>query len=89
LLIKDLSPHLPKLIFHEHAVQPLSDFFDLYASAKERRLLVRGFYPREVKIFDGGKEGEALGLEETLERIGEGKVRERVLDGIEKAVLGP
>ncbi|RSH91237.1 pumilio domain member 6 [Saitozyma podzolica] len=89
LLIKDLAPHLSKLLFHEHAVQPLSDFFDLYASAKERRLFVRGFYPREVLLFDGGKDGEAATLEETLEKMGEGKGRDRVLDGVEKAVLGP
>jgi pumilio family protein 6 len=88
LLIPALSSHLSSLLAHAHAVQPLSDFFDLYASSRERRLLVRGFYPREVMIFDGAKEGaEAKGLEGTLEGMGEGKGKERVLDGVEKVVL--
>ena len=85
LLIDAIRPHLTTLLSHAHAVQPLSDFFDLWASAKERRLLVRGFYPREVALFDGGKGEE--GLEGTLEGFGDGKGRERVLDGIEKTVL--
>lgn len=86
LLIPALTPHLSTLLSHAHAVQPLADFFDLWASAKERRLLVRGFYPREVAIFDGGKGDE--GLEGTLAAMGgEGKGRERVLEGIEKTVL--
>ncbi len=39
-------------------------------------------------IFDGAKEGaEAKGLEGTLEGMGEGKGKERVLDGVEKVVL--
>ena len=86
LLIPAITPHLSTLLAHAHAVQPLADFFDLWASAKERRLLVRGFYPREVAIFDGGK-GED-GLEGTLEKMGgEGKGRERVIEGIEKTVV--
>ncbi|WRT67016.1 uncharacterized protein IL334_003982 [Kwoniella shivajii] len=89
LLIPQLAPHLLNLLNHAHAVAPLSDFYDLYASSKERKLLVRGFYPREVKIFDGAKQGiEVKGLEGALEDIGnDGKGRERVLDGIEKTVL--
>ncbi|WVR05080.1 hypothetical protein IAU60_002092 [Kwoniella sp. DSM 27419] len=88
LLIPQLAPHLLNLLNHAHAVAPLSDFYDLYASAKERRLLVRGFYPREVKIFDGAKQGaEVKGLEGSLEDIGDGKGRERVLDLVEKTVL--
>ncbi|WVQ77987.1 hypothetical protein IAT38_000068 [Cryptococcus sp. DSM 104549] len=88
LLIPQLAPHLLNLLNHSHAVAPLSDFYDLYASAKERRMLVRGFYPREVKIFDGAKQGvEVKGLEGSLEDIGDGKGRERVLDLVEKTVL--
>ena len=86
LLIPALAPHLDSLLAHAHAVQPLSDFFDLWASAKEKRLLVRGFYPKEVAIFDGGKGEE--GLEGTLAAMGgEGKGRERVLEGVEKVIL--
>lgn len=85
LLIPAITPHLSSLLSHAHAVGPLSDFFDLYASAKERRLLVRGFYPKEVKIFDGEKGEE--GLEGTLSHMGEGKGRERILDGVEKTIL--
>lgn len=89
LLIPSLTPHLITLLSHAHAVQPLSDFFDLYASSKERKLLVRGFYPREVRIFDGAKDGAELkGLEGCLEDMGEdGKGRERVLEGVGKTVL--
>ncbi|OCF39876.1 pumilio domain-containing protein [Kwoniella heveanensis CBS 569] len=88
LLIPHLAPHLLTLLNHAHAVAPLSDFYDLYASAKERRMLVRGFYPREVKIFDGAKQGAELkGLEGSLEDMGDGKGRERVLDVVEKTVL--
>ncbi|TYJ56605.1 hypothetical protein B9479_002697 [Cryptococcus floricola] len=87
LLIPHLAPQLLTLLNHAHAVAPLSDFYDLYASAKERRLLVRGFYPREVKVFDGAKQGaEVKGLEASLEDMGDGKGRERVLDAIEKTV---
>ena len=83
-----LTPHLASLLAHAHAVQPLSDFFDLYASSRERRLLVRGFYPREVIIFDAPKDaGEVHGLEGTLEGMGEGRGTGRILDGIEKTVL--
>lgn len=88
LLIPALTPHLSSLLAHADAVQPLSDFFDLYATSRERRLLVRGFYPREVMIFDGVKQGaEVSGLEETLEGMGDGKAKERVMDGVEKVVL--
>jgi pumilio family protein 6 len=87
LLIPKLTPHLNMLLSHAHALSPLSDFYDLWASPRERRLLVRGFYPREVRIFDGAKEGiEIKGLEGTLEDMGDGKGRERVLEGIEKTV---
>ncbi|WWD15825.1 hypothetical protein CI109_100249 [Kwoniella shandongensis] len=87
LLIPHLAPHLLTLLNHAHAVAPLSDFYDLYASAKERRMLVRGFYPREVKVFDGGKQaGEVKGLDGTLEDIGDVKGRERILDAVEKTV---
>ncbi|KAK4684513.1 pumilio homology domain family member 6, partial [Tremellales sp. Uapishka_1] len=89
LLIPHLTPHLLSLLSHTHALGPLSDFYDLYASSKERKLLVRGFYPREVVIFDGGKEGKDVkGLEGTLDDMGaDGKGRERILEGIEKTVL--
>lgn len=89
-LIADLTPALPSLLSHAEAVQPLSDFFDLYANARERKQLVRGFYPKEVRIFDGegGKSGE-LDMAETLEKMGEGQQRARVLEGVEKNVTGP
>ncbi|WWC69567.1 uncharacterized protein I206_103510 [Kwoniella pini CBS 10737] len=89
LLIPQLAPHLLTLLNHSNAVTPLSDFYDLYATSKERKLLVRGFYPRELKIFDGGKQAsETKGLEAFLEDIGtDGKGRERILDSIEKTVL--
>jgi pumilio family protein 6 len=86
---------LTALLFHADAVQPLSDFFDLWASSKERKLLVRGFYPKEVQIFDGLKlkgkgvdvDGEVKGLEGALEDMGdESKGRERVLDAVEKTI---
>jgi pumilio family protein 6 len=95
LLIPTLSQHLTSLLFHADASQPLSDFFDLWASSKERKLLVRGFYPKEVQIFDGLKlkgkgvnvDGEVKGLEGDLEDMGdEGKGRERVLNEIEKTI---
>lgn len=97
LLIPALAPHLTSLLFHADAVGPLSDFFDLWATSKERKLLVRGFYPKEVQIFDGLKigkaksaidvDGDVKGLEGTLEYLGEeGKGRERVLDAIEKTI---
>jgi len=95
LLIPTLSQHLTSLLFHADASQPLSDFFDLWASSKERKLLVRGFYPKEVQIFDGLKvkgkgvnvDGEVKGLEGALEDMGdEGKGRERVLNDIEKTI---
>lgn len=89
-LITDLTPALPSLLSHADAVQPLSDFFDLYATAREKRQLVRGFYPKEVRIFDGanGEKGE-WDMGETLEKMGEGAQRSRVLEGVEKNVLGP
>ncbi|ORX39750.1 armadillo-type protein [Kockovaella imperatae] len=85
LLIPAITPHLRSLLFHAEAVGPLSDFFDLYASAKERRLLVRGFYPKEVKIFAEGKGEE--GLQEVLEGMGDGAGRSRVLSQVEKTVV--
>lgn len=89
-LIADLTPALPQLLAHAEAVQPLSDFFDLYANSREKKQLVRGFYPKEVRIFDGegGKSGE-MDMAETLEKMGEGQQRARVLEGVEKNVLGP
>ncbi|OCF71984.1 pumilio domain-containing protein [Kwoniella mangroviensis CBS 8886] len=90
LLIPKLTPTLLTLLNHSNAVTPLSDFYDLYASSKERKLLVRGFYPRELKIFDGGKQGiEVKGLEASLEDLigDESKGRDRILDGVEKTVL--
>jgi pumilio family protein 6 len=89
-LITDLTPALPSLLAHAEAVQPLSDFFDLYANSREKKQLVRGFYPKEVRIFDGedGKTGE-MDMAETLEKMGEGQQRARVLEGVEKNVLGP
>lgn len=87
LLIPVISRHLTAMLFHADAVQPISDFYDLWASAKERRLLVRGFYPREISIFDGGKTGQDVpGLEGSLEQTNEAG-RERVLDSVEKTVL--
>lgn len=87
LLVPVIAKNIQSLIFHAHAIQPISDFYDLWASAKERRGLVRGFYPREVAIFDGGKEGlDTQGLEEALESTSEAG-RTRVLEGVEKAVL--
>lgn len=59
-------------------------------------MLVRGFYPKEVRIFDGLKEtkGKEISkvpetgtLADALVAMGDGKGRERVLDGIEKTVL--
>lgn len=88
-LIADIRPILPHLLAHAEAVQPLSDFFDLYATAKEKRQLVRGFYPKEVLVFDTGKDGDR-GLEDILAGIGEGGAgRARVLQGVEKHVMGP
>lgn len=58
-------------------------------------MLVRGFYPKEVQIFDGLKvkgkgvdvDGEVKGLEGALEDMGdEGKGRERVLNDVEKTI---
>ena len=87
MLISALTPQLSSLLVHADGVQPLSTFFDLYASTKDRRLLVRGLYPREVLIFDGAKDGaELTGLEGVLKGMGEGKGKERVLDGVEKVV---
>ena len=88
LLIPALTSHLPTLLAHAHGVQPLSDFFDLHATSREKRLLVRGFYPREVMLFDGGKNGaDVQSLEGTLEGIIDGKGRERILSGVEKTVV--
>ncbi|KAL1411281.1 Pumilio y domain member 6 [Vanrija albida] len=88
-LIPHITKNITSLIFHAHAISPISDFYDLYASPKERRLLVRGFYPREVALFDGaGKDAEkdVAGLEAALEATSESG-RERVIDGVEKTVL--
>jgi len=98
LLIPALAPHLTSLLFHADASQPLSDFFDLWATSKERRLLVRGFYPKEVQIFDGhgvGKKSKNAGatagedvknLEGILGDMGDATGRARVLEGVEKTV---
>ena len=85
LLIPTITPHLRSILVHAEAVRVLSDFFDLWATSKEKRLLVRGFYPKEVFIFDGTNGDE--GLESVLERMGDGKGRERVLNQVEKTVL--
>lgn len=97
-MISQLSPHIPTLIAHSHAITPLADFYELHASSKERRLMVRAFYPKEVLLFDGlgiggttpeGKDEikknvekgiEIKGLVKTLEGMGEGAIRTRVLD---------
>lgn len=86
LLISAIQPHLLTMLQHADAVKPLSDFYDLWATGKERRALVRGFYPREVKVFEG-QDGDK-GLEEVLEGLGaDGKGRERILEGVEKVVM--
>lgn len=97
-MISQLSPHIPHLISHSHAITPLADFYELHASSKERKLMVRAFYPKEVLLFDGlglggstpeGKDEikknvekgvEIKGLVKTLEGMGEGAIRTRVLD---------
>jgi pumilio family protein 6 len=87
LLVPVIAKNLGSLLSHADAVQPISDFYDLYASAKERRGLVRGFYPREVELFDGGKDGsDTAGLEGALEETSEAG-RARVLEGVEKVVV--
>ncbi|KAL7422168.1 Pumilio y domain member 6 [Cryptotrichosporon argae] len=82
-LITQLAPHMSTLLSHADAVRPLSDFYDLWASAKERRGLVRGLYPKEVRVFEGD---DAKGLEEVLADMAESG-RERILEGVEKTVL--
>lgn len=70
-IIAEITPDVPQLLFHAHACGPLSDFFELYASPKEKRLLVRGFYPKEVLLFDGvgvGKEAAANVVEKAQEK---------------------
>jgi pumilio family protein 6 len=84
-IIEAITPHLQPLIFHTFACSVIADFFELYATPKEKRLLVRGFYPREVQIFDGAK-GEK-GLEALLEETTEQKSRERILEQLEKTVI--
>lgn len=87
LLIPSIASRLPQLLYHAHAVEPISDFYDLWANGAERRMLVRGFYPREVALFDGGKESaDVVGLEGALEATSEAG-RARVLEGVEKTVL--
>ncbi|KLT41976.1 ARM repeat-containing protein [Cutaneotrichosporon oleaginosum] len=86
LLVPVIAKDLGSLLAHADAVQPISDFYDLYASARERRGLVRGFYPREVALFDGGKEGDTAGLEAALADTSEAS-RLRVLEGVERVVL--
>lgn len=83
LLVPVIAKNITSLLFHAHAIQPISDFYDLYASAKERRGLVRGFYPREVAIFDSA---DIQGLEQALESAPEAG-RTRILEGVEKSVL--
>ncbi|RXK38341.1 hypothetical protein M231_04383 [Tremella mesenterica] len=86
LLIQAISPDLLRLLSHAEAVQPLADLYDLYATGKERKLLIRGFYPKEVIIFDDSKD-EIKGLEEVLSTMGEGTGKERVLDAVGKTVV--
>lgn len=86
VLMQDLAPHLTQMLFHAYAVGPLSDLYDLYSTAAERKALLRGLYPKEVKIFNGDKASTAS-LAETLEAMTDAKARERVLEGVEKVVL--
>ncbi|GMK55421.1 hypothetical protein CspeluHIS016_0204770 [Cutaneotrichosporon spelunceum] len=86
LLVPVIAKNLGSLLAHADAVQPISDFYDLYASAKERRGLVRGFYPREVELFDGADGTDYPGLEAALEATSESG-RVRVLEGVERVVL--
>lgn len=91
-------PVVPQLLFHAHACSPLADFFELYASPKEKRLLVRGFYPKEVLLFDGvgvGKDGKAAaeagkssdGLQAVLDGMKDGKARDRVLEELNEKIV--
>ncbi|KAJ9109007.1 hypothetical protein QFC21_000333 [Naganishia friedmannii] len=83
-----ITPDVPQLLFHSHACGPLADFFELYASPKEKRLLVRGFYPKEVLLFDGvgvGKEAAVNVVEKAQEKGKEAtevKNLEKVLEGM-------
>lgn len=52
-IVSQITPFIPNLISHSHAVTPLADFYELHASSKERKLMVRAFYPKEVLLFDG------------------------------------
>jgi pumilio family protein 6 len=83
-LIQAINPHLLSLLEHADASQPLGDFYEMYATNKERRTLVRGLYPREVKVFDG-KVGDKV-LEEVLVGLGDGAGRNRVIDEVERTV---
>lgn len=89
LMIEDLTPVLPHLLTHADAVQPLSDFYDLYASAKERRALVRGLYPKEVRLTSSSAtaDDDVQGLDSVLEGMPNEQGRLRVLEGVEKTVL--
>ena len=82
-LILAIQPHVTQILLHADAVKPLSDLYDLYSTARERNLLMQGFYPKEVGIFD--KAAGSKRLEEILDGLGSGQ--ERVIEGIEKAVL--
>ncbi|KAJ9128036.1 hypothetical protein QFC24_000327 [Naganishia onofrii] len=87
-IIAEITPDVPQLLFHSHACGPLADFFELYASPKEKRLLVRGFYPKEVLLFDGvgvGKEAAVNVVEKAQEKgkeASEVKNLEKVLEGM-------
>ncbi len=83
-IILEILSSIPSLLLHANAIQPLSDFYDVYANGNEKKWMVRGFWPKEVLVFEGegvkkrggakaqGEEekvlGEVGGLEEILAR---------------------
>lgn len=85
LLAQAIAPHITSLLFHSEAVVPLSDFYELYATSKERKLLVSGFFPKEATLFES-KSADTPTLEEVLVKIPEGKGKERILEHVGKAV---
>jgi pumilio family protein 6 len=93
-LIRQISPDIPQLLFHTHACPVIADFFELYATPKEKRMLVRSFYPKEVIVFESvANSGDAEGkvqdvptLEQVLAGMSEGKGRERILDELAEKI---
>jgi pumilio family protein 6 len=75
-MISQLSPYIPNLLGHSHAVTPLADFYELHSSSKEKKLMVRSFYPKEVHLFDG------LGIGGTSPE-GKEEIKKNVEKGIE------